>query len=79
MFERQCMFLFVRDLPEPIFTNDLLIRFEEAGAILNLNTREKHLKILVEHLSPYNQLLLAWLITHLNTVASNVRIFQSFI
>ncbi|CAH1377955.1 hypothetical protein MTP99_019339 [Tenebrio molitor] len=62
---------YLRDLPEPVFTNDLLIRFEEAGAILNLNTREKHLKILVDNLPPYNKLLLGWLITHLNNVSLN--------
>ncbi|CAH1980544.1 unnamed protein product [Acanthoscelides obtectus] len=63
--------MFLRDLPEPIFTNDLLIRFEEAGAILNLNTREKHLKILVDNLPPLNKLLLSWLIVHLNNVSLN--------
>ncbi|CAG9828799.1 unnamed protein product [Diabrotica balteata] len=63
--------MFLRDLPEPIFTNDLLIRFEEAGAILNLNTREKHLKILVENLPPQNKLLLSWLIVHLHNVSLN--------
>ncbi|KAG5878024.1 RalA-binding protein 1 [Gonioctena quinquepunctata] len=63
--------MFLRDLPEPIFTNDLLIRFEEAGAILNLNTREKHLKILVDHLPSLNKLLLSWLIVHLHNVSMN--------
>ncbi|CAG9855385.1 unnamed protein product [Phyllotreta striolata] len=63
--------MFLRDLPEPIFTNDLLIRFEEAGAILNYNTREKHLKILVENLPPLNKLLLSWLIIHLDNISLN--------
>ncbi|KAJ8930834.1 hypothetical protein NQ314_016251 [Rhamnusium bicolor] len=63
--------MFLRDLPEPIFTNDLLIRFEEAGAILNLNTREKHLKILVDNLPPLNKLLLSWLIIHLHNISLN--------
>ncbi|XP_044256769.1 ralA-binding protein 1 isoform X2 [Tribolium madens] len=62
---------YLRDLPEPLFTNDLLIRFEEAGAILNLNTREKHLKILVELLPPPNKMLLGWLITHLHNISLN--------
>ncbi|XP_008193404.1 ralA-binding protein 1 isoform X2 [Tribolium castaneum] len=62
---------YLRDLPEPLFTNDLLIRFEEAGAILNLNTREKHLKILVDLLPPHNKTLLGWLITHLHNVSLN--------
>ncbi|KAJ8923836.1 hypothetical protein NQ315_010418 [Exocentrus adspersus] len=63
--------MFLRDLPEPIFTNDLLIRFEEAGAILNFNTREKHLKILVDNLPSLNKLLLSWLIVHLHNVSLN--------
>lgn len=64
--------IFFRDLPEPIFTNELLIRFEEAGAILNFSTREKHLKILVDNLPPLNRLLLAWLIMHLHNISLNV-------
>ncbi|XP_060537148.1 ralA-binding protein 1 [Cylas formicarius] len=60
--------MFLRDLPEPIFTNELIIRFEEAGAILNFNTREKHLKNLVDVLPPLNKLLLSWLIIHLHNV-----------
>lgn len=66
------IFFFFRDLPEPIFTNELLIRFEEAGAILNFNTREKHLKILVDNLPPLNRLLLCWLIMHLHNVSLGV-------
>ncbi|KAF7268551.1 ralA-binding protein 1-like [Rhynchophorus ferrugineus] len=61
--------MFLRDLPEPIFTNDLLIRFEEAGAILNYNTREKHLKTLVESLPSVNRLLLGWLVVHLHNIS----------
>ncbi|CAH0561888.1 unnamed protein product [Brassicogethes aeneus] len=63
--------MFLRDLPEPIFTSDSLVRFEEAGAILNLNTREKHLKILVDNLPPLNKLLLSWLIIHLDNISLN--------
>lgn len=59
-------------MPECVFTNDLLIRFEEAGAILNQATREKHLKILLDHLPSYNRLLLSWLIVHFYNVATNV-------
>lgn len=63
--------LFLRELNEPIFTNELIIRFEEAGAILNLNTREKHLKILVDNLPFVNKLLLSWLVIHLDNVSLN--------
>ena len=64
--------LIIRDLPEPLFTNELLVRFEEAGAILNVATREKHLKILVENLPYYNKLLLSWLLRHFDNIISNV-------
>lgn len=60
--------MFLRDLPEPIFTNELLIRFEEAGAIFNYNTREKHLRTLIESLPALNRLLLGWLIVHLHNI-----------
>ncbi|KAL3289648.1 hypothetical protein HHI36_023057 [Cryptolaemus montrouzieri] len=63
--------MFLRDLPEPLFTNDLLIRFEEAGAILSSNTREKHLRILIDNLPPLNKLLLSWLLIHLDNISLN--------
>ncbi|XP_066247082.1 ralA-binding protein 1 [Euwallacea similis] len=59
---------FLRDLPEPIFTNDLLIRFEEAGAIFNYNTREKHLRSLINMLPIENRVLLSYLIMHFHNV-----------
>lgn len=60
------------DLPEALFTNDLLIRFEEAGAILNLATREKHLRILIDHLPSLNRLVLSWLFVHFDNVVAHV-------
>lgn len=67
-------FYYSRDLPEALFTNDLLIRFEEAGAILNLATREKHLKILMDHLPSLNRLLLSWLFVHFDNIVANVSV-----
>ncbi|KAB0801408.1 hypothetical protein PPYR_05762 [Photinus pyralis] len=66
--------MFLRDLPEPVFTADLLIRFEEAGAILNVAVREKHLKILVGNLPETNRLLLSWITVHLYNVTLNERL-----
>ncbi|XP_044765618.1 ralA-binding protein 1-like [Coccinella septempunctata] len=66
--------MFLRDLPDPLFTNDLLIRFEEAGAILSSATREKHLRILIDNLPPLNKLLLSWLLIHLDNISLNERI-----
>ncbi|XP_045482660.1 ralA-binding protein 1-like [Harmonia axyridis] len=66
--------MFLRDLPEPLFTNDLLIRFEEAGAILSSATREKHLRILIDNLPPLNKLLLSWLLIHLDNISMNDKV-----
>ncbi|XP_018333474.1 ralA-binding protein 1 isoform X2 [Agrilus planipennis] len=63
--------MFLRDLPESIFTSELIVRFEEAGAILNVAMREKHLKILVGNLPPLNYMAVSWLIVHLYTVTLN--------
>lgn len=63
-------------MPESILTNDLSIRFEEAGAILNIGTREKHLKILVENLPTYNKLLMSWLLLHFDYIICNVCNFR---
>lgn len=65
--------LFLRELPEPLFTSDLVVRFEEAGAILNAATREKHLRILLDHLPPSNKLVLSWLLLHLDCVVAHER------
>ncbi|KAK9889301.1 hypothetical protein WA026_004582 [Henosepilachna vigintioctopunctata] len=66
--------MFLRDIPEPLFTNELLIRFEEAGAILSSNTREKHLRILIDNLPSMNKLILSWLLVHLDNVSLNEKI-----
>lgn len=66
--------IFFSDLSEPIFTTELLPRFEEAGAILNVALREKHLKILVGNLPEINRLFLAWIIVHLYNVTLHVSI-----
>lgn len=71
------MFYYSSDLPEAIFTNDLLIRFEEAGAILNLATREKHLKILIDHLPTLNKLVLSWLFVHFDNVVGHVSLLYN--
>lgn len=59
---------FLRELPEPILTNDLLTRFEEAGAIMEVGAREIELQNLLKQLPHYNRILLAWLIIHFDTV-----------
>ncbi|KAL1493319.1 hypothetical protein ABEB36_011396 [Hypothenemus hampei] len=59
---------FLRDLPEPVFTVELLIRFEEAGAILNYHHREKYLRSLINSLPEENRTLLSFLIIHFHNV-----------
>ncbi|KRT80110.1 hypothetical protein AMK59_7192 [Oryctes borbonicus] len=66
--------LYLREMPDSVLTNELLIRFEEAGAILNIGTREKHLKILVENLPLHNKLLLSWLLLHFDYIICNERL-----
>lgn len=58
-------------MPEPIL-GDFLTRFEEAGAIPNVASREIGLLTLVENLPEYNRVLLAWIILHLDTITNNV-------
>lgn len=70
--------MFLRDLGEPIFTSELLVRFEEAGAILNVAMREKHLKILVSNLPEHNRLALSWIIVHLYNVTLSVSPFYFY-
>lgn len=61
-----------RELPEPILTNDLLTRFEEAGAVMETDCREKALQTLIAQLPYQNKVLLGWLILHFDTVTLHV-------
>uniref|UniRef100_A0A1B6DNC9 Rho-GAP domain-containing protein n=1 Tax=Clastoptera arizonana TaxID=38151 RepID=A0A1B6DNC9_9HEMI len=63
--------LFLRELPEPILTNDLVSRFEEAAAIKDVSTREAEMKFLIEKLPKCNYVLLAWVVKHLDNVSSH--------
>ncbi|KAL1122963.1 hypothetical protein AAG570_003287 [Ranatra chinensis] len=63
--------IFLRELPEPVLTTELLTRFEEAGALRDVATRGAHFKSLVEKLPPCNRTLLAWLLKHFDTVTQH--------
>ncbi|RZF48708.1 hypothetical protein LSTR_LSTR011338 [Laodelphax striatellus] len=61
--------LFMRDLPEPILTNKLVARFEEAASLKDMAAREAELKALVQNLPACNRELLGWIMKHLSEVA----------
>ncbi|XP_063221745.1 ralA-binding protein 1 [Bacillus rossius redtenbacheri] len=61
---------FLRELPEPVLTNELLARFEEAAAVKEVAQREAELKALVDQLPTCHRHLLAWLIAHLDRVTT---------
>ncbi|XP_044741585.1 ralA-binding protein 1 [Chrysoperla carnea] len=58
---------FIRDLPSPILTNELLPKFEEASA----NSSEIEMQNLISQLPLCNQTLLSWLMVHLHNVISH--------
>uniref|UniRef100_W8BCP5 RalA-binding protein 1 n=2 Tax=Ceratitis capitata TaxID=7213 RepID=W8BCP5_CERCA len=63
--------LFLRELPEPILTTDLVSRFEEAAAINTINKQQEELKQLLELLPSCNRTLLTWIILHFDSVVQN--------
>ncbi|GLH11212.1 RalA-binding protein 1 [Gryllus bimaculatus] len=62
---------FFRELPEPVLTNDLIARFEEAAAIKEVGARETELKMLVDQLPTCNRHILAWLMVHLDCITDH--------
>ncbi|KAK9509495.1 hypothetical protein O3M35_006802 [Rhynocoris fuscipes] len=62
---------FLRELPEPVLTTDLLGKFEEAAATKDVALRGKLLKDLVDQLPSCNRALLGWLLKHLDSVAEH--------
>ncbi|XP_054263725.1 ralA-binding protein 1 [Macrosteles quadrilineatus] len=62
---------YLRELPEPILTNELLAKFEEAAAIKEPSARSYELKYLVDKLPNCNRQLLAWLIKHFHHVTEH--------
>uniref|UniRef100_A0A0K8T4D8 Rho-GAP domain-containing protein n=1 Tax=Lygus hesperus TaxID=30085 RepID=A0A0K8T4D8_LYGHE len=63
--------LFLRELPEPVLTNGLLERFEEAGAIKEALERGEKFKELVKELPSCNRTLLGWTLVHLDQVTQH--------
>lgn len=63
--------LYLRELPEPILTTDLLTQFEEVSANSDVQEQEAQLQDLVDQLPPANRTLLKWMLFHLDAVAEN--------
>lgn len=67
-----CLFISIRELPEPILTTDLLPRFEEAAALPTSTEQENGLKAIIDdQLADYNKVLLSWIFLHLDAVTQN--------
>ncbi|KAJ9595901.1 hypothetical protein L9F63_012920 [Diploptera punctata] len=60
--------LFLRELPEPLLTTELMARFEEAGAVKEVAARESELRSLITQLPSCNRQLLAWLMLHFENI-----------
>ncbi|XP_054747750.1 ralA-binding protein 1 [Anastrepha obliqua] len=60
--------LFLRELPEPILTTDLISRFEEAASINPPSKQQEELKQLLELLPSCNRTLLTWILLHFDAV-----------
>lgn len=57
-----------RELPEPILTTDLSLRFEEAASLPQVTQQQTELMALVQQLPSYNCTLLAWTLRHFDEV-----------
>ncbi|KAG1652752.1 RalA-binding protein 1 [Nymphon striatum] len=60
--------LFMRELPEPVLTDDLNQEFEDASALKSNAVREEKLQALISLLPNPNRLLLSWVFVHMQHV-----------
>ncbi|XP_055847573.1 ralA-binding protein 1 [Episyrphus balteatus] len=63
--------LFLKELPEPILTTDLIARFEEVSSHPQVTQQEKELKTLLHQLPNCNKNLLSWILLHFDSVIQN--------
>lgn len=68
--------MFLKELPEPILTTDLISQFEEASANSDVQAQETQLKELVEQLPKVNQVLLKWISLHLDAVTEREKVHK---
>lgn len=65
--------LFLRELPEPVLTTDLVARFEEVASHPKVTEQQDELQQLLEQLPKCNRTLLAWVLLHFDAVIQQER------
>ncbi|XP_052850898.1 ralA-binding protein 1 [Drosophila gunungcola] len=65
--------LFLRELPEPLLTTDLVARFEEVASHKKATTQQAELQQLLEQLPKCNRTVLAWVLLHFEAVIQQER------
>ncbi|XP_064471104.1 ralA-binding protein 1-like isoform X1 [Ornithodoros turicata] len=62
---------FLRELPEPVLTNELSAKFEVAAAIKDQAKCIEAVQKLIDQLPVSNRLLLSWVFVHMSNIISN--------
>nr|XP_036672881.1 ralA-binding protein 1 isoform X1 [Drosophila suzukii] len=65
--------LFLRELPEPLLTTDLVARFEEVASHPKVTTQQAELQQLLDQLPKCNRTVLAWVLLHFDAVIQQER------
>uniref|UniRef100_A0A6P4F459 RalA-binding protein 1 n=1 Tax=Drosophila rhopaloa TaxID=1041015 RepID=A0A6P4F459_DRORH len=65
--------LFLRELPEPLLTTDLVARFEQVASHSKVTKQQAELQQLLEQLPKCNRTLLAWVLLHFEAVIQQER------
>jgi len=60
--------LFLRELPDPVLTHQLISKFEEVSALKDANTIMTSLRSLLDQLPDCNRTLLQWIFVHMGHV-----------
>ncbi|XP_073825259.1 ral interacting protein isoform X2 [Musca autumnalis] len=60
--------LFLKELPEPVLTTDLITRFEEVASHPKVTKQQEEITSLLEQLPKCNKILLSWLLLHFDSV-----------
>lgn len=68
--------VFIRELPEPLLTTDLLPKFEEVATGLSASqtAQQQELQSLINQLPGCNRTLLMWLLLHFDAVIQNEKV-----
>uniref|UniRef100_A0A1I8PVV6 Rho-GAP domain-containing protein n=1 Tax=Stomoxys calcitrans TaxID=35570 RepID=A0A1I8PVV6_STOCA len=63
--------LFLKELPEPVLTTELMARFEEVAAHPKVTKQQEDITQLLEQLPKCNKILLSWILLHFDSVIQN--------